>query len=148
MLTYTPEEVARNLVEDNYPVEKYRHGVQARRYERYHKFKQMNVPQAIIDKEQELIAHGERVMELMELAYAKTITFDTETSGLSGEKIITFVYHGKYKLTDNPVAVGDLFLAEGQVLTCTYVDEDKIKGENAEFDYDDWLLMITGKLEL
>lgn len=58
-----PEELAMILIEEGYPIEKYQQ-IQQHRYARLRKFEQIGIP-ALIDKELEIIAHGERVLEIM-----------------------------------------------------------------------------------
>ena len=63
----TPEQVAAELVRDNFPITQYEK-VQNRRKERL-AFWCMQKVQPLIDKEKELVAFGERVLQLMREAY-------------------------------------------------------------------------------
>jgi len=69
-LTFTAEETAQALVEQSFPVSKYKKNVQDRRVERMKLWKERGV-KALIEHEQELIEHGEKVIALMEAAYLK-----------------------------------------------------------------------------
>ncbi len=59
------KETAKYLIEENFSVERYEQGIQARRRERLAFWKQENVPQAIIDSEQKLIDFGDEVIRIM-----------------------------------------------------------------------------------
>lgn len=65
----TPEEAAKRLVEEKFPIEEYEK-VQARRRERLEIFQRHEVAY-LIEKEKELIEFGEKVLELMKKAYEK-----------------------------------------------------------------------------
>lgn len=67
-LTFSPKEAADELIKSGYSVSRYEEGVQARRKERLALWKQRGLPE-LVQKEKQLIAHGERVIELMKEAY-------------------------------------------------------------------------------
>lgn len=66
MMTNTPQEVAASLIEEGYPVEKYQK-IQEHRRDRLIFFRRIGL-QTAIDKELEIIAHGEAVLGLMKEA--------------------------------------------------------------------------------
>ncbi len=69
MINDKPEETAKILVAEGFPVERYEE-VQAHRRTRLRTFEEHNV-MTLIKAEEELIAFGEEVLRLMREAYAK-----------------------------------------------------------------------------
>lgn len=65
----SPEQTAKELIEINFPIEKYEE-LQSRRNTRLMYWKEHGI-QALIDKESELIKFGEKVLTLMKEAYGK-----------------------------------------------------------------------------
>ena len=62
-MTNDPKEVAMALIEEGYPIEKYQN-IQEHRRDRLMFFRRIGL-QTAIDKELQIIAHGEKVLQLM-----------------------------------------------------------------------------------
>lgn len=66
-MTNTPEQTAKELIEAKFPIEQYQK-VQDRRNERLTYWKTVGV-KALIEQEKELVAFGEKVMQIMNEHY-------------------------------------------------------------------------------
>lgn len=67
----TPQEAAKDLIEDNFPIEKYQE-LQDHRKNRLVRFKEYGI-EVLIKTEEQLIEHGEKVLKLLKEHYGRSI---------------------------------------------------------------------------